>query len=576
MTPFQSSAASAAEPHLPLSAVEETPLEQAFRELRAVVGDEHFFSEPREVEKRSKVIIPTHFTATGFVYPSSVEQIQEIIAIANRYRLPVWPCSTGRNWGYGSATPAQDGAVVLVLERLNKIVHVDAELAYVVVEPGVTYRQLHAYLIERGLPLWLDCTDGPQDGSVMGNALERGIGETDYGDHFGNLCGLEAVLPDGTIFQSGGGTIDHSKSWNTYKWGVGPYVEGLFSQGNFGVVTKVGIWLRPVPEYFSSCLFDLKNETDLGGMIDALRRLQLKGAIQSKVHIINDIVVHAILANHPQELLKGAATLSDARRRELQREHKISPWTFAAGLYGTKAQVLADIALIKAELSRFGKLEFVDDTKVRVVNALARWLERFGSTEFKKKVAEWLSLALFGHSLAVMLALKHIHSIEKGNPSDFFVKHAYYKANVAKPKDNDIDPARDGCGILWLGPMVPLKGENVREVLDLVEPLYEKYGFDFSTSLMVGNARTVIMLMSVFYDKTNPAETQRALDLYYEMGKRTQEAGYQQYRTTTIYMDRIFDAAPEYKRLCSRLKSALDPNNIIAPNKYGITPPPVR
>ena len=58
--------------------------------------------------------------------------------------------------------------------------------------------------------------------------------------------------------------------------------------------------------------------------------------------------------------------------------------------------------------------------------------------------------------------------------------------------------------------MVPLSGRNVSEVLDLVRPLYVKHGFDFTTALMVGNARTVIALMSVFYDKEDPEETRRA------------------------------------------------------------------
>jgi 4-cresol dehydrogenase (hydroxylating) len=121
--------------------------------------------------------------------------------------------------------------------------------------------------------------------------------------------------------------------------------------------------------------------------------------------------------------------------------------------------------------------------------------------------------------------------------------------------------------------MVPLDSHHVTEVLEIVKPLYQKYGFDFTTALMVGNARTVIALMSVFYDKEDADEVLRAESLYYEMGKATQHAGYQQYRTSTMYMQHVLTPAPEFSELCNRIKQALDPRGILAPGKYGIDSP---
>jgi 4-cresol dehydrogenase (hydroxylating) flavoprotein subunit len=118
--------------------------------------------------------------------------------------------------------------------------------------------------------------------------------------------------------------------------------------------------------------------------------------------------------------------------------------------------------------------------------------------------------------------------------------------------------------------MVPLNGRDTSEVLDLVRPLYQAHKFDFTTVLVIGNPRTAVMLMSVFYDKEDPAETERAEALYYEIGEVTQKAGYQQYRTSTMFMDRILRPAPEFQHLCNRLKTALDPRGVLAPGKYGI------
>ena len=87
---------------------------------------------------------------------------------------------------------------------------------------------------------------------------------------------------------------------------------------------------------------------------------------------------------------------------------------------------------------------------------------------------------------------------------------------------------------------------------------------------MIANPRTVIVLMSIYYDKSDPGETERAKNLYLEMGETTQQAGYQQYRTSTLYMDKILKTAPEFKKLADTIKTAPDPQGVLSPGKYGI------
>lgn len=550
----------------------ESRFRQALTRIEAIVGASNVVSQETAVRARSQDIIPQVQTPVAFVYPGSVDEVVDLVKLANEFALPLWPASKGKNWGYGAATPARRGAIVVLLERMNRILEVNEEMAHVVVEPGVTYRQLHEYLRERKIPLWLDCTDGPAEASVMGNALERGIGETDYGDHFGNICGMEAVLPDGSLVRTGGGPMDGYKSWTAYKWGVGPYLEGLFSQSNYGIVTKIGMWLMPQPEYFASCVFELTREDDFPALVDAMRRLQLAGAIKSKVHIVNDVVTFALVAE-PHEILGGEKFLTDARRAVLRRKYNIAPWSFAAGLYGTRAQVQANIAMIRRELGPLGAMQFIDDRRLKVIKALTRGLTAASRFSSVRRLCERVARATIGKPVALLETMPHVHAIEKGHPSDYFVKHAYYRSRRPKPPDNDIDPARDQCGLIWIGPMVPLNGRDMAEVVRLVRPLYAKYGFDFTTALIVGNPRTMVALMSVFYDKQDPDETQRAEALYFEIGEVTQAAGYQAYRASTMHMSRILEPAPEFRDLCNRIKGALDPRGILAPGKYGIDTP---
>ena len=553
------------------------PGNRGLSQIKEAVGADHFFDEAGEVEKRARCLIPSVNSAIAFVYPRDIEQLKRILLIAQEHRIPLWPCGKGKNWGYGSASAAREGAVIVVLERMNKIIEVNETLAYVVLEPGVTYRQLHAHLRERGVNLWLDCTDGPADGSVMGNALERGIGETPYGDHFENICGMEVLLPDGQVIRTGGGSLANYKTWNTFKWGVGPYLEGLFSQSNYGIVTKIGLWLMPKPDCFESCLFELKREADFPALIDEIRALAFAGALRSKVHLINDVTTFGIVADDPRDLLEGAPCLSDGQRAKLRKKFNVAPWTFAAGLYGTAAQVRAARDLIKKRLGPYGSLWFLGERSIRWIERVVAVIKKVRSLPNGRAWSDRLSLWILRKPLPCVEALPHMNAIERGDPSDYFVKHSYMKRRGLKPADNDINPARDHCGGIWAGIVVSMEGKEVQKVVEHCRTLAAKKKLDINFALMVATARSVIVLTSLFYDKTDADETARVLALYNEISETTQAQGYQQYRTSTLFMDRIFSNAPEFKEVACRIKGLLDPHNILAPGKYGIDPlPPVQ
>lgn len=110
------------------------------------------------------------------MYPSSTEEVQTVVKWANTYKIPIYPISMGRNIGYGGAAPRIPGSVVIDLgKRMNKIINIDADNASCIVEPGVSYFALYEEIQRRKLPLWIDCPD-LGGGSVLGNAIDRGVG----------------------------------------------------------------------------------------------------------------------------------------------------------------------------------------------------------------------------------------------------------------------------------------------------------------------------------------------------------------------------------------------------------------
>jgi NTP pyrophosphatase (non-canonical NTP hydrolase) len=114
------------------------------------------------------------YTASAVVMPETVEEIQEIVRVANQHKIPLWTHGTGRNNGYGGPAPRVRGSVILSLRRMNRVLEIDEELGYAVVEPGVRWFDLYEAIQAGGHKLMLSVPDLGW-GSVVGNTLDHGI-----------------------------------------------------------------------------------------------------------------------------------------------------------------------------------------------------------------------------------------------------------------------------------------------------------------------------------------------------------------------------------------------------------------
>lgn len=117
---------------------------------------------------------------------------------------------------YGCTSGVEMGRVMLDLHRMRQIIEVNEEYAYAIVEPGVSFFDLHNYIKEKKLKLWISCP-AIGWGSVLGNTTERGFGYTAYGEHSQVQCGMEVVLPNGEIIRSGMGAMNNSEMWALFK-----------------------------------------------------------------------------------------------------------------------------------------------------------------------------------------------------------------------------------------------------------------------------------------------------------------------------------------------------------------------
>jgi FAD/FMN-containing dehydrogenase len=193
--------------------VDSSSFESALTEFRQAIGSEWVFSSDEDVALYRDAYSPTwneetELVASAAVAPETTEQVQDIVRIANRYGIPLYPISTGKNLGYGGSAPSYSGSMVVDLKRMNRVIEVDDRRNFAVVEPGVSYFDLYRYIQEHDLKVWIDCPD-PGWGSPIGNALDHGVGYTfgSYRDHFASNAGMEIVLPDGEVLRTGMGAL---------------------------------------------------------------------------------------------------------------------------------------------------------------------------------------------------------------------------------------------------------------------------------------------------------------------------------------------------------------------------------
>ena len=260
--------------------VSESDFRKALQEFANIVGPEWVMTSPEAVGLYRDVYSiyknePEEPVIPAAVAPNTAEEVQAVVKVANKYKIPLYPISTGKNLGYGGPSPVHSGSLVLDLKRMDRILDVDVENATILVEPGVTFYQVYEYFEENDIPLSLDIPD-PAWGSFIGHALDRGQAHTysQFGrDRWATRCGMEVVLPDGELIRTGAGAIEDTRLWQAHKYGIGPQVDGLFSQSNYGVVTKMGFWLRPAHEGFRRGRVHLANFDDIHKLMELDTRL---------------------------------------------------------------------------------------------------------------------------------------------------------------------------------------------------------------------------------------------------------------------------------------------------------------
>ncbi len=217
-------------------------------ELKAMLGER--LSTAHAVREQHGKDISYHEAPLpdAVVFAESAEEVQKIVQICSRHGTPIIPYGTGTSLEGHISAP--NGGISLDVSRMNKVLRVNEADLDVVVQPGVTRKQLNEYIRDTGLFFPID---PGADASIGGMASTRasGTNAVRYGTMRENVLALQVVTPDGRLMRLGRRSRKSSAGYDMVKLFVG-------AEGTLGVITEITLRLYGIPESMvaATCAFD--------------------------------------------------------------------------------------------------------------------------------------------------------------------------------------------------------------------------------------------------------------------------------------------------------------------------------
>jgi 4-cresol dehydrogenase (hydroxylating) len=489
--------------------------------------------------------------------------IKTILTLANELMFHLYPISSGQNWGYGSVqnTPLSHPKVVLDLGQLKKITPASEELGLITIQPGVTQQDLYDYLQSNHWPFMVPVTGAGPSCSILSNALERGYGITPRTDHFAAVNALKAYLPHPdlcqTLYQSAVSGLDGSgKDFidKTFKWGLGPYIDGLFTQSNFAIVTEITIRLAPLPKHFSAFylqVFDAENFQDAVAFIRNLL-MDYEGIVGS-INLMDRSRLVSMVADNPNGN-EQHQNMTAEQISSIAKQKRIPQWLIVGSMYGTKSVVNST----KRELNQRGK-------KLGTINFSDSWLMSSARFIAKLPLPKFAALDTIKDQLR---SLDEGIEIMLGKPNQVALPLAYWRNPHVRPdKTTALLPDKDKCGLLWYAPLIQMDPEVLSDFVNFIRRTTPKYGIEPLVTFTNLRHDCIDSTVPLVFDLTNKAAVKLAHQCLEELFTEGCKQGFVPYRINTEQQSQL-NKDDIFWQTTRLLKNAVDPNNIISPLRY--------
>jgi hypothetical protein len=278
--------------------------------------------------------------------------------------------------------------------------------------------------------------------------------------------------------------------------------------------------------------------------------------VAGSINLMSRLRVLAMTSPYPHNDVGRDGTLPIEVIARLGAKHRIAPWTGLGALYGDPKIVAAAKKIVKRILGPMvSGLRFVTPQRAGIAGKAARFVPGKAGRTLGDMVA-----ALHG-SLDILL----------GRPSEVALPLAYWKRGLSAAASGPLDPARDGCGLIWYSPLVLMKASVVREYVSHVETICRAHGIEPLITLTALSDRCFDSSVPLLFDLQDPIQLSRAGECYQALFEAGRQKGFVPYRLGTQIMETVTASDAVCWDLVGRLKAALDPEGIIAPGRYAPT-----
>jgi len=320
--------------------------------------------------------------------------------------------------------------------------------------------------------------------------------------------------------------------------------------------------LAPRPERIAAFVFAVRDdqglETAVTGVQQTLRRL---GGVVGSINLMNARRVLAMAAPYPAPLDPIDGIVPSDVIAALARESGVAAWTGFGAVYGAPGVVKAAQRVIRGILKPVtNSLRFLTPSTASRLSGLVN-------------AVPWLSTGALARKVRTLDASLQLVA---GKPSRVALPLAYLRSSVRPKQDAKLDPARDGCGLLWYPPLVPMIPERVRRYTAMVERICAANAIEPLITLTSLSDRCFDSSVPLLFERSDPNAMERAHKCYLALLEAGIIEGFLPYRLGLQGMERMVSPDSTFWQVASELKFALDPDGIIAPGRYSLTAKPRR
>jgi 4-cresol dehydrogenase (hydroxylating) len=487
--------------------------------------------------------------------------IGKVLKLANALKFNLYPVGTNKNWGYGSFNVSSGRSnVILDLGQLCKITATDKELGLVTLGPGVTQQQLYDFLVENNWEYMVPVTGAGPNAGIVSNALERGYGITPHNDHFYACTALKAFIPHPEYcehqYESAISGFDKSATDfidKSYKWGLGPYIDGLFTQSNLGIVSEMTIRLAPKPEQFSAFYLRVFNEEQFEETVALVKDiLKNYAGIVGSINLMDRRRLISITTENPNGF-ESNDLMSEQQVKDIANKNQLPYWLVVGSVYGDTEVVKATKKAFKRKAKAIGPVLFSDSKRIKIATHVLKLMPKVAVV---KKIG--LQLASLQEGTDIML----------GIPNQVALPLPYWRNPKVRPnKNKELSPAKDNCGLLWYAPLIRMTASSLDTFVRFVRETTPKYGIEPLITFTNLKHDCVDSTVPIVFDLHQPEQIKNAHACLNELIQKGADYGFVPYRLDVKQQENL-NEKHMFWQTTNVIKEAFDPNRVLSPGRY--------